>query len=162
MLNQFLYFDKFLKKNIFGSFSCENLWKYMNFHENECILMDFLIRTLWRKILAADTLTTGQFAPLGGLPSRAPQSRLYKGGFWIHDASWVHWFLDRTFSKKVSQISGTQLLVPSFAKRLKRWTSFWTLFQKTDLYRVSWPTQMPSRKNPGFSPHPNKQTHKQT
>ena len=30
---------------------------------------------------AAAMLTAGQFAPLGGLPSRAPQSCLYKAGF---------------------------------------------------------------------------------
>ena len=30
---------------------------------------------------SSDTVTAGQFAPLGGLPSRAPQSCLYKAGF---------------------------------------------------------------------------------
>ena len=37
----------------------QNLWKCMDFHENECILMDFLVRTSSREIAAADTLTTG-------------------------------------------------------------------------------------------------------
>ena len=31
----------------------------MDFHENECILMDFLVRTSSREIAAADTLTGG-------------------------------------------------------------------------------------------------------
>ena len=29
----------------------------------------------------------GSSPPFGGLPSRAPQSCLYQGGFWVHEAS---------------------------------------------------------------------------
>ena len=76
----------------------------------------------------------GSSPPFGGLPSRAPQSRLYQGGFWMHKASRFYWFFERTFSEKVIQIFGTHFASYAVLKGLKRGTPFWTLFQKTEWY----------------------------
>ena len=123
-------FRRFAIGAVYHFFSCcglsEKLWglEVKKFLENEKFCL-FLITRLDPQ---------GSSPPFGGLPSRAPQSCLYKYGFWVHKTSWVYWFFDGTFSGKVLYFFGTQLSLPSFLTHLKRRTSFWTTFQKTEWF----------------------------
>ena len=108
----------------------ENLWKCMDFHENECILMDFLVRTLWRKIPAADTLTAGQLAPVGGYLAEfhSAPGQAYFGCPWGLQAGRI---LFDHFVKKCRKKTGPSIWFIMLRKRSKFRIYFRTLFQTT-------------------------------
>ena len=61
----------------------------MDFHENECILMHFLVRTSSREIAAADTLTAGPWSKLIRAQEITVTSRFAIGGRPVPDSAAV-------------------------------------------------------------------------